>query len=113
MLFNEDFHGFHNVNFILHSVIMASLSDIVVVVCHGGFLTPEPYIPFIEVLRTKGIETSCPQLPTSDLARLNVGDVNNPDFNREPPEGGYPQGRLASQFGKQDVIYRESVLKVS
>ncbi|KAI1398487.1 Alpha/beta hydrolase fold-1 [Hypoxylon fuscum] len=72
---------------------MASLSDIVVVVCHGGFLTPEPYIPFIEVLRTKGIETSCPQLPTSDLARLNVGDVNNPDFNREPPEGGYPQGK--------------------
>ncbi|KAH9895414.1 hypothetical protein F4778DRAFT_783770 [Xylariomycetidae sp. FL2044] len=39
-----------------------------------------------------GIEAVCPQLPSSDLAVLNVGDVDSPDFDRGPPEGGYPQG---------------------
>ncbi|KAI1370296.1 Alpha/Beta hydrolase protein [Hypoxylon crocopeplum] len=71
---------------------MESLSDIVVVVCHGSFLKPEPYIPFLQELRDEGIDASCPQLPTSDLTKLNVGDVSNPDFNREPPGDSYPQG---------------------
>ncbi|KAI1387315.1 Alpha/beta hydrolase fold-1 [Hypoxylon trugodes] len=71
---------------------MASSNDIVAVICHGGFLTPQPYQPFIQALKAKGIETHCPQLPSSDLTKLNVGDIQNPDYNREPPEGGYPQG---------------------
>ncbi|KAI1746705.1 alpha/beta-hydrolase [Xylaria castorea] len=37
--------------------------------------------------------TYCPQLPTSDLTKLNVGDTNTPDFDQEAPEGGYPRGR--------------------
>jgi pimeloyl-ACP methyl ester carboxylesterase len=43
-------------------------------------------------LQARGIAAYCPQLPTADLAKLNVGDVDNPDFDREPPSGGYPQG---------------------
>ncbi|KAI1395625.1 alpha/beta-hydrolase [Hypoxylon fuscum] len=48
---------------------MASVSDLAVVICHGSYHTPAPYLPL-----------------------LNVGDVNKPDFDRGPPEGGYPQG---------------------
>ncbi|KAI1332549.1 Alpha/Beta hydrolase protein [Xylariaceae sp. FL0255] len=42
--------------------------------------------------RSKGIDAHCPQPPTSKLTRFNVGDVENPDFNRIPLAGGYPQG---------------------
>ncbi|KAI1340875.1 Alpha/beta hydrolase fold-1 [Xylariaceae sp. FL0016] len=71
---------------------MAPPSDLVVLICHGGFLTPQPYKPFIEALKVKGIEAHCPQLATSDITKFNVGDVNSPDYDREPPEAGIPQG---------------------
>ncbi|KAH6662793.1 Alpha/beta hydrolase fold-1 [Halenospora varia] len=70
---------------------MSSQASFVVVICHGSYHTPEPYQPFIEALKVAGIEAYCPQLPSSDLTKLNVGDINNPDFGREPPPGGYPQ----------------------
>lgn len=63
----------------------------VVVICHGSYHTPEPYQPFILALKAQGIEAYCPQLPSSDLRRLNVGDISNPDYNRDPPPNGYPQ----------------------
>ena len=71
---------------------MASTSDLAVVICHGSYHTPAPYMPLVEAFKNKGIESYCPQLPTADLAKLNVGDVRNPDFDRDPPPGGYPQG---------------------
>ncbi|KAI0024044.1 alpha/beta-hydrolase [Xylariomycetidae sp. FL0641] len=71
---------------------MPQMSDLAVVICHGNYHTPAPYMPLVEALKARGIDAYCPQLPTSDLAKLNVGDVNNPDFDRPPPEGGYPQG---------------------
>lgn len=67
-------------------------SDLAIVLCHGSYHTPAPYEPLLDAFRAQGIEAYCPQLPTSDLAKLNVGDVNNPDYDREPPVGGYPQG---------------------
>ncbi|KXX77637.1 Pyrethroid hydrolase [Madurella mycetomatis] len=66
--------------------------DFTVVLCHGSYHTPAPYGPLLEALQARGIAAYCPQLPTADLAKLNVGDIHNPDFNREPPPGGYPQG---------------------
>ncbi|RYP42699.1 hypothetical protein DL767_000068 [Monosporascus sp. MG133] len=72
---------------------MAFASDLAVVICHGSYHTPAPYMPLVEALKVRGIDAHCPQLPTADLAKLNVGDTNNPDFDREPPEGGYPQGK--------------------
>lgn len=71
---------------------MTSLPNLAVVICHGNYHTPEPYQPLVDALRSQGIEAVCPQLPTADLSRLNVGDVSNPDFDREAPVGGYPQG---------------------
>ncbi|KAI1169759.1 alpha/beta-hydrolase [Nemania sp. FL0916] len=71
---------------------MASTSDLAVVICHGSYHTPAPYTPLIESLKSMGIDAYCPQLPTSDLTKLNVGDIDSPDFDREPPHGGYPQG---------------------
>jgi hypothetical protein len=71
---------------------MAPSSHLAVVVCHGSYHTPAPYGALLEALQARGIAAYCPQLPTADLAKLNVGDVANPDFNREPPPGGYPQG---------------------
>ena len=62
-----------------------------VVVCHGSYHTPEPYQPFLDALKANGIEAYCPQLPSSDLSKLDIGDVFNPNFDRNPPEGGYPQ----------------------
>lgn len=71
---------------------MTSTSDFAVVICHGNYYTLEPYMPLVEALKAEGIEAFCPQLPTSDLTKLNIGDINNPNFDREPPKGGYPQG---------------------
>lgn len=63
----------------------------VVVIVHGSYHTPEPYQPFLHALKTKGIEGYCPQLPSSDLSKMNVGDISKPDFDRDPPANGYPQ----------------------
>ncbi|KAF3764469.1 hypothetical protein M406DRAFT_330803 [Cryphonectria parasitica EP155] len=68
-------------------------SDLAVVLCHGSYLTPAPYGPLLNALQEESIQAYCPQLPTCDLAKLNVGDIHNPDFDREPPAGGYPQGK--------------------
>lgn len=62
-----------------------------VVICHGSYHTPSPYQPFIAALQSEGIEAHCPQLPTSDLRLLNVGDISNPDYDHDPPPNGYPQ----------------------
>ncbi|ROW09885.1 hypothetical protein VPNG_06275 [Cytospora leucostoma] len=72
-------------------------TDLAVAVCHGSYHTPAPYGPLLEAFKARGIDAYCPQLPTADLTRLNVGDVNNPDFDREPPAGGYPQGEEDTQ----------------
>ncbi|KJZ71765.1 hypothetical protein HIM_08850 [Hirsutella minnesotensis 3608] len=69
-----------------------SPSNLAVVICHGSYHTPKPYEALLVALRARGIESHCPQLPTADLTKLNVGDVHEPDFDRGPPEGGYPQG---------------------
>ncbi len=60
----------------------------VVVICHGSYHTPEPYQPFLTALKAQGFEAYC---PSSELRRLNVGDVSSPDYNRDPPPNGYPQ----------------------
>lgn len=68
-------------------------SKLAVVICHGSYHTPAPYEPFMQSLNSHGFETvHCPQRPTCDLGRLNVGDdLLNPDFNLGPPStGGYP-----------------------
>lgn len=76
---------------------MSSFKDVAVVICHGSYHTPGPYQPLVDALKAVGIDAYCPQLPTADLSKLNVGDVNNPDFDREPPPGGYPQGEEDTQ----------------
>lgn len=91
-----------------------------VIICHGSYHTPEPYQPFLDALQKKGIEGYCPQLPTSDLTKLNVGDISNPDFNRDSPLGGYPQpaddaeiiksllDQLIVEQGKNVMLYGHS-----
>ncbi|KAH8702376.1 Alpha/beta hydrolase fold-1 [Talaromyces proteolyticus] len=69
---------------------MSPFKELAVVICHGSYYTPAPYVPFMEALKSQGLEAYCPQRPTCDLSRLNVGDINNPDFDRDPPTGGYP-----------------------
>ncbi|KAF3024296.1 hypothetical protein E8E14_013464 [Neopestalotiopsis sp. 37M] len=76
---------------------MSFLKDVAVVICHGSYHTPGPYQPLVDALKADGIDAYCPQLPTADLSKLNVGDVNSPDFDREPPPGGYPQGEEDTQ----------------
>lgn len=75
---------------LLDIIMDSSLANLAVVVCHGSYHTPAPYEAFLQAIRARGIEAYCPQRPSSDLSKLNVGDVNNPDFDRGPPEGGYP-----------------------
>ncbi|KAK8041455.1 hypothetical protein PG994_014462 [Apiospora phragmitis] len=71
---------------------MSSPNNVAVVICHGSYHSPKPYARLIVALNDEGMDAYCPQLPTADLSKLNVGDVNKPDFDREPPVGGYPQG---------------------
>jgi pimeloyl-ACP methyl ester carboxylesterase len=80
--------------FIPHSGFdaMSSPAEYTVVICHGPFLSSASYSPLVNALKSNGIDAYCPQLATSDQRKLNVGDLNNPDYDREPPEGGYPQG---------------------
>ncbi|CAN8099202.1 unnamed protein product [Discula destructiva] len=47
-----------------------------------------PTVPF----EARGIEAHCPHLPTTDLTKVKVGDINHPDLDPEDPAGGYPQG---------------------
>lgn len=72
-------------------------TDLAIVLCHGSYHTPAPYEPLLEAFKAQGIGAYCPQLPTSDPAKLNIGDVDNPDYDREPPTGGYPQGEEDAQ----------------
>ncbi|KAI9151285.1 putative hydrolase [Paramyrothecium foliicola] len=68
------------------------MSDLAVVICHGSYHSPAPYERLVDALQRKGIDAHCPQLPTADLAKLNVGDVDSPNFDLGPPQKGYPQG---------------------
>ncbi|KAJ6169077.1 hypothetical protein N7497_001920 [Penicillium chrysogenum] len=56
-----------------------------VVVCHGSYHTPAPYQPLVDALTANGIETYCPQRPTSMSAtpttRISIAGL---------PPGGYP-----------------------
>ena len=67
-------------------------SNVAVVICQGFFHNVSIYQPSIEALKSRGIDAYCPQLPTSDLSRLNVGDLDCPNFDLDPPPEGYPQG---------------------
>ena len=62
-----------------------------VIICHGNYHTPEPFQPLLAALKAQGIEGHCPQLPTSDLRKMNVGDISNSDYDRDPPLNGFPQ----------------------
>lgn len=77
----------------------------VVVICHGSYHTPKPYQPFITALKAEGIETYCPQLPSSDLHKMNVGNVSNPDYNRMPPFEGCPPIWYPEPIADKDVLY--------
>ncbi|OKL61092.1 hypothetical protein UA08_03507 [Talaromyces atroroseus] len=96
-----------------------------IIICHGSYHTPIPYQPFIIALQTQGIEAYCPQLPTSDLRKLNVGiqessTLSQPNFDRPPPSGGYPQpaddalvinellDRLIEEEGKNVILLGHS-----
>jgi len=72
--------------------LSAMSSPFTVLICHGFGHTPEHFQPLIEAFRAHNIEAHCPQLPTADLSKLNVGDIANPRFDLEPPANGYPQG---------------------
>ncbi|KAA8565896.1 hypothetical protein EYC84_009707 [Monilinia fructicola] len=63
-------------------------SSFVVVICHGSYHTPEPYQPFRDALKASGIESYCPQLPSSDLTKMNVGDIANPNYDLDIPSDG-------------------------
>jgi pimeloyl-ACP methyl ester carboxylesterase len=100
-------------------------SSYAIVICHGSYHTPTPFQPFVAALQGQGIEAYCPQLPTSDLRKLNVSFQESspnspPDFNRPPPPGGYPQpaddalvinellDRLIEKEGKNVVLLGHS-----
>ncbi|RAK96478.1 alpha/beta hydrolase [Aspergillus ibericus CBS 121593] len=99
---------------------MTTPNNLAVVICHGSYQTPAPYEPLIQSLQAHGIDAYCPQRPTCDLNRLNVGDVNHPDFDREPPAGGYPSDtedvdvviqlveKLVNQDGKLVLLAAQS-----
>ncbi|KAK4243665.1 hypothetical protein C7999DRAFT_44560 [Corynascus novoguineensis] len=64
------------------------------------------------VKQDRGILISCPQLQTADLAKLNVGNVHKPDFNRKLPleagknvllVGHSSGGWVATQAAQDDI----------
>ncbi|KAB8232727.1 hypothetical protein BDV23DRAFT_175314 [Aspergillus alliaceus] len=91
-----------------------------VVICHGSYHSPAPYEPFIRHLQSQGFESYCPHRPTCNLSELNVGDVEHPDLDQEPPLGGYPSDtadvdeviqlldRLVNQNGKRVLLVAHS-----
>jgi len=99
---------------------MAVQDNLAIVICHGSYHSPAPYEPFIEALKSQGYETYCPQRPTADLSRHNVGDLSNPDFDRGPGPEGLPSDfedvavvndileKLIQQEGKQVLLVAHS-----
>ncbi|KAE8323544.1 Alpha/beta hydrolase fold-1 [Aspergillus sergii] len=69
---------------------MATNTKPAIVICHGSYHSPIPYEPFMQKLQSQGYEAYCPHRPTCDLSKLNVGDVDHPDFDLGPPAEGYP-----------------------
>jgi hypothetical protein len=59
------------------------------VIRHGQYHSTALYVPFIRALQAQGFEAYCPQLPTCDLTKLNVGDIDHTDIDCEPPFAGY------------------------
>lgn len=72
-------------------------SNFAVVVCHGFFHNASIYQPLVDAFKSYGVDAYCPQLATSDLSKLNVGDIMSPNFDLDPPSGGYPQGEEDTQ----------------
>jgi hypothetical protein len=62
-----------------------------VLLVHGSYHTPKPYAPFLQSLKEAGIVAFCPQLPSSDPIKLQLGDPSNPDYDQRAPESGLPQ----------------------
>lgn len=99
---------------------MAVQDNLAIVICHGSYHSPAPYKPFIDALNSQGYETYCPQRPTADLSRHNVGDLSNPDFDRGPGPEGLPSDfedvavvndileKLIQQEGKQVLLVAHS-----
>lgn len=58
------------------------LSFLLYFLTHGSYHTPAPYESLFDAFESKGFDAYCPQLPTSDLTKLDVGDINKPDFDR-------------------------------
>lgn len=70
---------------------MSPPPEFAVVICHGPYLSSASYSPLIDALESKKIEAYCPQLATNDSSRHNLGNLDTPDYDREPPQKGYPQ----------------------
>ncbi|KAF7588154.1 hypothetical protein BBP40_006121 [Aspergillus hancockii] len=82
---------------------MVSYKNLVVVTCHGSFFTHAPYQPLIQELKARDIDAYCPQRPTCDLRKLNVGnDLNNPDFDRGHLEAIRTARKMLNQPGPPD-----------
>lgn len=99
---------------------MANQEKPAIVICHGSYHSPDPYEPFIQALKSQGYETYCPQRPTADLSRHNVGDLDHPDFDRGPGPEGLPSDyedvavvndileQLIQEQGKQVLLVAHS-----
>ncbi|KAK7971547.1 hypothetical protein PG989_016563 [Apiospora arundinis] len=70
---------------------MSFPNDVAVAICHGSYHSPKLYEPLMDALKDVGMTPYCPYLPTADLSKLNVGDIDHPNFDRAAPTGGYPQ----------------------
>lgn len=90
------------------------VSNLAVVLCQGLYHSPAHYGALLEAFKARGIDAYCPHLPTSDMTKLNVGDIEHPDLDCEPPPGGYPQGdddaRVVVEVLKPLVLAGKSVI---
>ncbi|KAL9055446.1 MAG: hypothetical protein Q9162_003544 [Coniocarpon cinnabarinum] len=81
----------HMASYVMSSIMSGGMTpSFVVVICHGSYHTPGIYQPLIKALQAEGVSAHCPQLATSDLRLMNIGDIHNPDYDRAIPENGYP-----------------------
>ncbi|KAL2007281.1 hypothetical protein VTN00DRAFT_8719 [Thermoascus crustaceus] len=51
---------------------MSAAANLTVVICHGSYHTPAPYMLLVQALKAHGIDAYCPQRPSCDLSKLNI-----------------------------------------
>lgn len=70
------------------------VSGLAIMLCHGSRITTHwaaSYEPQVHAFKAQGIGVYCRKLSISDPKDLHISELENKDYDREPPERSHPR----------------------